>query len=355
MFNFAYMLTRREFLNRSIVITSGSLAAGTMNPFIVKSMDLSRERGMDTTRFPEPSYLRLAENGELEKRWKALWPRMASCDLCPRDCKKNRLRGIKGTCGADANVRIASFHPHFGEEKELVGTNGSGTIFLSNCAMRCVFCINHDISHGGAGTNRTIREFADMMLAVQKLGCHNLNFVTPTQYLPHILRALEIAAKEGLRIPVVYNTHGWEKQEMLEMLDGVVDIYLPDFKYAEPAMGSIYSAGAETYPEIAKNALLEMHRQTGVAIPDPETGLMQRGLMIRHLVMPNHIDNSKKVIGWIADNLPKNTYVNIMSQYTPSYRAARYPDISRKLTRQEYNTVISTAKSAGLTNIRLQG
>jgi putative pyruvate formate lyase activating enzyme len=349
------MITRREFLIQGATLTSGSVVFGSINPIIQAGMFNSDHKNEAKTGTFIPSYLRLAESGELERRWKALWPRMASCDLCPRECEKNRLRGVKGTCGADANVKIASYHPHFGEEKELVGTKGSGTIFLSNCAMRCVFCINHDISHRGVGSNRTLREFADMMLAVQNLGCHNLNLVTPTQYLPHILRALEIAAKEGLRIPIVYNTHGWEKQEMLEMLDGVVDIYLPDFKYAEPAMGSIYSAGADSYPEIAQNALLEMHRQTGVAIPDPETGLMQRGLMIRHLVMPNHIENSKKVIAWIAENLPKNTYVNIMSQYTPSYRAGRYPDISRKLTQQEYDEVISAARSAGLINYRLQG
>jgi len=349
------MSTRKDFLNKSAIITSGIIAAGSLNPFLLKSTDISKEKNMDGSSIYKPSYLRLSENGELGKRWKALWPRMASCDLCPRECKNNRLRGVKGTCGADANVKIAAFHPHMGEEKELTGTKGSGTIFLSNCSMRCVFCINHDISQGGAGTNRTIREFADMMLAVQNLGCHNLNLVTPTHYLAHFLRALEIAAQEGLKIPIVYNTHGWEKLEMLQMLDGVVDIYLPDFKYVEKPMAAMYSAGAGSYPEIAEKALLEMHRQTGLAKPDPETGLIRQGLMIRHLVMPNHIENSKKVINWIAENLPKNTYLNIMSQYTPSYRAGRYPDIARKINQQEYTEVISAAKEAGLTNYRLQG
>jgi len=349
------MITRKEFLIKSAIATTGSALIRCLNPNILKGMSTPGKKHMESFRGFTPAYLQLVENGELEKRWKALWPRMASCDLCPRECKKNRLRGIKGTCGADANVKIASYHPHFGEEKELVGTNGSGTIFLSNCSMRCVFCINHDLSQEGLGTDQTIRGFADMMLAVQNLGCHNLNLVTPTHYLPHILRALETAAKEGLRIPIVYNTHAWEKEEMLKMLDGVVDIYLPDFKYAEPAMASVYSAGADSYPEIAKKALLEMHRQTGVAVPDPETGLMQRGIMIRHLVMPNHIENSKKVLTWIAENLPKNTYINIMSQYSPSFKAARYPEISRKLLQGEYNEVITVAKSLGLTNYRLQG
>ena len=349
------MLTRRKFLIRGSVATTGCMAIGAVNPVFLSGMDMAYKNnaGSPAKAF-KPSYLKLSENGELEKRWRALWPRMSKCDLCPRKCEKNRLRGVKGTCGADANVKIASFHPHFGEEKELVGKNGSGTIFLSNCAMRCVFCINHDISQGRGGANQSIEVFADMMLAVQALGCHNLNFVTPTQYLPHILRALDMAAKNGLNIPIVYNTHGYEKEEMLKMLDGVVDIYLPDFKYAESAMGSIYSAGADSYPEIAQKALLEMHRQTGVAIPDPETGLMQRGLMIRHLVMPNHIENSRKVLAWIAENLPKNTYVNIMSQYRPHYRAMRYPDISRSITREEYNEVIAAAKSVGLVNFRRQ-
>ena len=350
------MLTRRKFIIRGSVATSGLIAIGSGSPQILDGMVMTQKNnpGSPVKDF-KPSYLKLSENGELEKRWRALWPRMSKCNLCPRECEKNRLRGVKGTCGADANVKIASFNPHFGEEKELVGKNGSGTIFLSNCAMRCVFCINHDISQGRGGSDRTIDEFASTMLAVQKMGCHNLNLVTPTHYLPHILRALDIAAKNGLSIPLVYNTHGFEKVEMLKMLDGVVDIYLPDFKYAESSMGSIYSAGAESYPEFAQKALLEMHRQTGLAVPDPETGIMQRGLMIRHLVMPNHLENSRKVLAWIADNLPKNTYINIMSQYRPHYRAMRYPEISRSITREEYNEVIAAAQSVGLVNFRRQG
>ena len=348
------MKGRRNFLIKGSWLSAGLLISGNINPLIKQSMAFTGDnQGLSGGGF-QPSYLKLAETGELKERWQKLWPRMAKCDLCPRECEKNRLRGIKGTCGADAEVKIASFHPHFGEENELVGKNGSGTIFLSNCAMRCVFCINSDISQGRAGKNYPLEDFAEMMLAVQIMGCHNLNLVTPTQYLPHILRALEIAAKKGLNIPIVYNTHGWEKPEMLKMLDGVVDIYLPDFKYAEPDMGAIYSAGATSYPEITQQALLEMNRQVGVALPDPETGLMHRGLMIRHLVMPNHIENSKKVVQWIAGNLPKNTYVNLMSQYSPYHRAKRYPEIARSITTEEYGEVIAEAQNSGLTNFKRQ-
>jgi putative pyruvate formate lyase activating enzyme len=204
------------------------------------------------------------------------------------------------------------------------------------------------------GEPRSVEDLADMMLDLQGMGCHNINIVTPTHYSPHIVLALDIAAAEGLRLPLVYNTCGWERLEIVKMFDGIVDVYLPDFKYAESAMAWKYSSGADTYPEITKAALLEMHRQVGVAKP-AEDGLMYRGLMIRHLVMPNRVSGARRVIDWIVGNLPKNTYVNLMSQYRPMYKAFDYPEISRRLTRAEYTEVVEYAKWAGLTNLDIQG
>jgi putative pyruvate formate lyase activating enzyme len=235
-----------------------------------------------------------------------------------------------------------------------VGQGGSGTVFFSNCNLRCVFCINWEISQGGEGEARDVEALAEMMLRLRDLGCHNINIVTPTHYSPHIVLALDLAAARGLKLPLVYNTCGWERLEVLQILDGIVDIYLPDFKYSEGVMAAKYSSGADTYPEVTQAALLEMHRQVGVARPAAD-GLMYRGLMIRHLVMPNGVSGSKGVIDWIAENLPKDTYLNIMSQYTPTYKATDYPEISRRITRAEYAEVIEHAEEVGLTNLDIQG
>lgn len=302
----------------------------------------------------EPAYLKLHRSGELKKIGERLWSIMQSCQLCPRKCGVNRLKGQKGFCQADSQLVVSAHHPHFGEERPLVGRRGSGTIFFSNCGLRCVFCINWDISWGGKGRYTSIEDLAEMMLTLQARGCHNINVVTPTHYSPHIVLALDIAASKGLKLPLVYNTCGWERPEILNMLDGIVDIYLPDFKYSEGKMAAKYSSGADTYPEITKQALLEMNRQVGVAKP-AEDGLMYRGLMIRHLVMPNRVSGTKGVIEWIAENLPKNTYLNLMSQYTPVYRASEFPQISRRITNQEYDEVINWARQAGLTNLDIQG
>jgi putative pyruvate formate lyase activating enzyme len=302
----------------------------------------------------EPSYQKLHRSGELKKRGAELWNVLERCILCPRECKKNRLKGIEGACMATSRLKIASYHPHFGEESPLVGKGGSGTIFFSHCSLRCVFCINWDISIGGEGTYRTINDLANMMLNLQTLGCHNINIVTPTHFSPHILLALDIAAGKGLRLPLVYNTCGWEKENILEMLDGIVDIYLPDFKYYDEEMANKYSSGADKYPEITKAALLEMNRQVGVA-KLADDGLIYKGLMIRHLVMPNGVGGTRNVIRWIAQNLPKDTYLNLMSQYRPYHKASQYPDISRRLTAEEYRNAINWAREAGLTNLDIQG
>jgi putative pyruvate formate lyase activating enzyme len=279
---------------------------------------------------------------------------MESCQLCPRKCGVNRLEGESGFCGSPgATLVVASFHPHFGEEKPLVGLGGSGTIFITHCNLRCVFCQNWEISQLGMGSETTTYQLALMMLFLQEIGCHNINFVTPTHYSGPILKALVIAAENGLRLPIVYNTSGWERLEILEHLDGVVDIYLPDFKYWDSDMSAKFSSGAEDYPEVTKAAILEMNRQVGVAIP-AEDGIMQRGLMIRHLVMPNNIAGSESIMEWIAENLPKDTFVNVMAQYTPYFKAYDYPELSRRITNVEYEQVVNKAQELGLTNLDIQ-
>jgi putative pyruvate formate lyase activating enzyme len=217
-----------------------------------------------------------------------------------------------------------------------------------------VFCQNWEISQLGRGSERDIGELAAMMLWLQGIGCHNINLVTPTHYSALILGALDIAAGTGLRVPIVYNTSGWERLEILKLLDGIVDIYLPDFKYWDSDMSAKYSSGAASYPDMARAAILEMHRQVGVAEP-PEDGIMERGLMIRHLVMPNDTSGSERIMEWIAENLPQDTYVNIMAQYNPLYKAYDYPEISRRITSEEYSRVVKRANEVGLTNLDIQG
>ncbi len=302
----------------------------------------------------QPAYMTLHKSGELKKRGRNLWQIMENCQLCPRSCGTDRLSGQKGFCGASSQLEVASYTPHFGEEKPLVGHGGSGTIFLTHCSLRCVFCINWEISQGGEGRKYSIRELAKMMLKLQEIGCHNINVVTPTHYIPHIILALDQAASQGLEIPLVWNTCGWERLEILNQLDGIVDIYLPDFKYADGDMAAQYSSDAESYPEVTQKVLIEMHRQVGVAQPDAK-GILRQGLMIRHLVMPNNVSGTKKVVQWIAENLPKNTYLNLMSQYRPVYKAHDYPQIARKITREEYQRAVQWAQAAGLTNLDIQG
>lgn len=322
----------------------------------------------------QPAYLELHKSGELKRRGEELWERMRLCGLCPRNCRVNRIGGDSGFCQASSELVISSYHPHFGEERPLVGRGGSGTIFFTHCSLRCVFCINYDVSLEGRGTPRNIEDMAQMMLSLQQQGCANINVVTPTHYSPHILLALDMAAAEGLRLPLVYNTCGWELMDVLELLDGVVDIYLPDFKYMSSDMAARYSTYAaptfekrqpqvaerftrtDSYPEVTGQAFVEMNRQVGVARPGPD-GLVRRGLMARHLVMPGEegVQNAIEVVRWIAENLPRDTYLNIMSQYTPMYRAFDYPEISRRITRAEYDRVVKAAREAGLTNLDTQG
>jgi len=339
-------LARRKFLKSCFSAVVPILSPGR---FILFS---GSEEKIDQP--SEPSYLKLHKSGELRTRGEALWQIMENCGLCPRMCGVNKLKGEKGFCGASSQLMISSFRQHFGEEKPLVGNYGSGTIFMTHCSLRCVFCCNWEISQGGKGDKQTLEDLADMMLVLQDRGCPNINFVTPTHYSPHIVLAVDIAAGKGLHIPLVYNTCGWERVEILKHLEGIVDIYLPDFKYADSKMAKRYSSGAHLYPELTKKALLEMHRQVGVAIPGND-GLMHRGLIIRHLVMPNKVSGSKEVVSWIAENLPKNTYLNIMSQYRPLYKAKDYTALARRINKKEYTEVVEWAQKQGLTNLDIQG
>ena len=343
--------SRRKFIKTCI----GFVLSGLILPMTSRYAFGARgKKQLDKGADFEPSYVTLHKTGLLRERGNELWAMMESCTLCPRQCNINRLKGKRGFCRASSQLEIASYHPHFGEERPLVGRNGSGTIFLTNCGLRCVFCINWEISQGGQGTPRSIDELAEMMLTLQKKGCHNINVVTPTHYAPHIVLALDKAAGKGLRLPLVYNTCGWERVEILKKFDGIVDIYLPDFKYSDGKMGEKYSSASKDYPEITQQALIEMNRQVGVAKPAHD-GLISRGLMIRHLVMPNNVGGTQKVIEWIAENLPKDTYVNIMSQYRPMYKAFEFPEIARTITRKEYHDAIRCARTAGLSHLDIQG
>ncbi|MFC1816857.1 radical SAM protein [Thermodesulfobacteriota bacterium] len=357
---FLNAFTRRHFLkNTAKLCFKVGLSSVFFDCFKIEASDnttttAGKNPGNTGSSF-EPAYLKLHKTGELKKRAETLWTILEKCRCCPRKCGVNRLKGMRGFCRAPgATLVVSSFHPHFGEERPLVGNGGSGTIFLTHCNLRCVFCQNWEISQLGRGVESNSEKLAEMMLLLQKIGCHNINIVTPTHYSAHILKALDIAAESGLRLPIVYNTSGWERLEILNLLDGIVDIYLPDFKYWDSNVSAKYSSGAESYPEITKKAILEMHRQVGVAKP-AEDGIMQRGLMIRHLVMPNNTAGSEKIMEWIAENLPKDTYVNIMAQYNPVFKAYDYLEISRRTTSEEYKKVVNRAEEMGLTNLDIQG
>jgi putative pyruvate formate lyase activating enzyme len=370
--NFLKRITRRDFLKNTaelcfkIGLSSIFLYSCKPDASINKTPTPVKEASITKTPTPveesditgsdfEPAYLELHKTGELRKRAEELWAIMQKCQLCPRRCGVNRLEGKSGFCGAPgATLVVSAAHPHFGEERPLVGNGGSGTIFLTHCNLRCVFCQNWEISQLGRGIESNTGELAGMMLGLQKIGCHNINLVTPTHYAALILKALDVAAGAGLRLPIVYNTSGWERLEILKLLDGIVDIYLPDIKYWDSDMSAKYSSGAESYPEITGEAILEMHRQVGVAKP-PKDGIMRRGLMIRHLVMPNNIGGSEAIVEWIAESLPKDTYVNIMAQYNPLFKAYDYPELSRRITGEEYEAVVRRAQEMGLTNLDIQG
>ena len=258
------------------------------------------------------------------------------CTICPHNCKINRTKN-PGRCKSTDKIKIALYSIHNFEEPCISGEKGSGTIFFSNCNMNCVFCQNYEISQLGRGKEITIEELANVMIKQQERNVQNINLVTPTSYALHIVEAIKIARKKGLEIPIVYNTNGYESVETLKLLEGNVDIYLPDLKYYYDDLAKKYSK-VDNYFEIATKAIQEMYRQVGTPVLD-ENGVMKKGLMIRHLILPNEVQNSKKVLKWIKENIDSNVYVSIMAQYFPTYKAKEIPEIARKITKEEYEKV----------------
>ncbi|MDY6789888.1 MAG: radical SAM protein [Thermodesulfobacteriota bacterium] len=331
--------TRRDFITNSIAL------AGS---FLIPSRILYAAKGKGKRWYP--AYGQLEQEGKLAQRIEQAYSIFEQCELCPRRCGVNRQKGELGFCRAPAKLVVYSASPHFGEEISLVGKNGSGTIFFSNCNLRCVFCQNWPISHKGYGREMTDKDLAGIMMLLQKIGCHNINLVTPTHVMPNILNAVRMAFKKGLRIPLVYNTSGYERVEILKMLDGIVDIYLPDMKFMDTDYAEIYLGGASDYPDMAKKAIMEMNRQVGKHMVDSQ-GIAFQGLMIRHLVMPNQVAGTKKFVQWVAENLPKSTYVNIMHQYSVEFKAFDYPKIARRITVEEYLQAMKSAEKCGLTKL----
>jgi putative pyruvate formate lyase activating enzyme len=271
---------------------------------------------------------------------------LEACTLCPRECGVNRLEDERGFCRIGDRAVVASAGPHFGEESVLVGTHGSGTIFFAGCNLGCLFCQNYDISHLAAGEEVNDEELLRQMLALQALGCHNINLVTPSHVVPQILRALAPARREGMDLPVVYNCGGYESVETLRLLQGIVDIYMPDVKYGDDQAAQRYS-GVDDYFRRAGEALVEMHRQVGDLVTDAQ-GIARRGLLVRHLVLPEGLAGTGRVMRFIAEEISPDTYVNIMAQYRPAYRAAEYPRLDRRITAREHTEAVEIAKRCGL-------
>ncbi len=298
----------------------------------------------------EPGYLRLEREHALEIVEQQLWNLLGRCSLCPRKCGADRLAGESGICGSTAVLMVHSSGPHFGEERPLVGRGGSGAIFFSSCNLLCCFCQNSQIAHRRTGRILSHESLALMMVDLQRIGCHNINLVTPTHIVPHFIRALRIAIPMGLHLPLVYNTGGYDSLEVIRKLEGVVDIYMPDFKYQDGALAARYSNRAADYPQVAAAVIKEMHRQVGVLQID-QNGTAQRGLIIRHLVMPQNIAGTDRFVRWVATELSPMTYVNIMTQYHPEHGAYEYPELSRRVTTAEYFQALEWARASGLRNL----
>lgn len=297
----------------------------------------------------EPAYLKLLDSGELKSRLETLEAEFANCNLCPRKCGVDRIHSADGFCQADCSIAVDSVCAHRGEEPFISGTKGSGTVFFSACNLRCIFCQNHQISHRPAKTApyKKSAEIVSRILYLQnRIGVHNINFVSPSHMVPQMVRIIYEAAKSGLRLPIVYNSNGYDSVETLGLLDGIVDIYMPDLKYFDLQSARRYSQ-AKDYPEVARAALLEMQRQVG-SLQIDANGLARRGLLVRHLVLPNDLAGTEEVLGWISQTLGKNTAVSLMSQYYPAYKAPRVPLLSRSITYIEYQRALRALEKYNL-------
>jgi len=294
----------------------------------------------------EPAYMALLRSGELRRRVAEAYEHLRECDLCARECGVNRRAGETGVCRTGERAVVCSYHAHFGEEDPLVGTHGSGTIFFSWCNLKCQYCQNYDISQMGTGREVEPEVLAAMMLELQAQGCHNINLVSPSHVVAQILAGVLIAAEAGLRLPLVYNTGGYDSMAALRLLDGVVDIYMPDMKYADEAVARKYSK-VKDYPAVNQAAVKEMHRQVGDLVLD-ERGIALRGLLVRHLVLPHGLAGTAEIARFLAEEVSKDTYINVMDQYRPCYRAGEYPKLNRRITRAEYEEAVEMARLAGL-------
>ncbi len=295
----------------------------------------------------QPGYLRLLRSGELPGRVEEAYHRLEACDICPRECGVNRRESHKGAaCRTGERAWVSSYNPHFGEEAPLVGTGGSGTIFFAWCNLRCQYCQNAEISQLGEGREVEPGELAAMMLRLQHMGCHNINFVSPTHIVPQILAGVLIAARAGLHLPLVYNTGGYDSIKTLRLLDGVFDIYMPDMKYADKSVAQRLSK-VENYPSVNQAALAEMHRQVGDLRMD-QHGVALQGLLVRHLVLPEGLAGTADIVRFLAEQVSIDTYINIMDQYRPCYKAQSYPELGRRITHEEYAGAVRLAEQAGL-------
>ena len=292
-----------------------------------------------------PKYLKMFKEKGFEKKITTGKKLLQNCTVCPRNCKVNRLNGELGECKTGYEPVVSSHFAHIGEEAPLVGNRGSGTIFIAGCNLLCLFCQNYDISHTINGRPVSIKRFAEMMLELQEAGCHNINIVTPSHIVPQLVEALYLAAKIGLHLPIVYNSSGYDSLGSLRLLDGLIDIYMPDFKFYSDISGERYTA-VKNYATVAKKVIKEMYKQVGDLII--ENGISIKGLLIRHLVMPGMLEDSNKIFQYISSEISKNTYINIMPQYRPSGEARNYPEIDRPLHYSEFLEAVDLAKEVGL-------
>ena len=293
-----------------------------------------------------PSYLEKLTIQELHDRAAQLKELLTNCRICPNSCEIDRTTGELGECNSSNEVLISSVSPHFGEEPPLVGQLGSGTIFFTNCNLSCIFCQNYDISQLGAGHSISITDLAEYMLALQSRGCHNINLVSPTHYTAQIVEAISIAVENGLELPIVYNCGGYESVETLKLLENIIDIYMPDIKYSKDLSAAKYS-GVKNYWEVVTSALKEMHRQVG-DLKVSKRGIAQKGLLVRHLVLPNELAGSRKIIEFIAKEISANTYLNVMGQYRPSFKANMFNELNRSISSTEYLEIENYTRSFGL-------
>ena len=342
------VFSRVGFVRNEAVLKIGYNEEGGVR-FAIRAKRRGRMGIMQREDF-KPAYLSTYEKGLFPERIRRAFLLLEKCTVCPRKCSLDRTRGEKGFCRAGSFPEISSHGPHFGEERPLVGRHGSGTIFMTYCNLGCIFCQNYTISRLGEGAEISFDEFSRNMIELQRRGCHNINFVSPSHFVPHILKALPKAIEMGLSIPLVYNTGGYDSLDALKLVEGVFDIYMPDFKYVREDIAAKYSQ-APDYPQAVKAALKEMHRQTGDLVMDNQ-GIALRGLLVRHLVLPGGLAGTREAMHYLATEISRNTYVNIMGQYYPCGDMIP-PDspLARRITRQEFREAVEIAREEGLTRI----